>query len=155
MTPERPDALQPQPGRAWTVRIDGWQPFTLNQLLHCHWQVRRRLKRHDADILAAALGNANVPRATGKRTVGLEILLGPRQRGADPDAYWKSLLDGLKKAGAIVDDSRRWCSLKDVTYTRAPKHGAIITLADVLHEPPPIAEAPVSDSPTIPNEERL
>ena len=45
---------------------------------------------------------AGIPRATGRRRVSLHIVLAPRQRAGDPDAFWKSTLDALV-AEAIGD----------------------------------------------------
>jgi hypothetical protein len=59
-------------------------------------------------------------------------LLGPRQRGADPDAYWKSLLDALVHAGLLVDDSPKWCELGPVRFERECRRKPAIQLELML-----------------------
>lgn len=122
----------------WYVRIDGWQPATLNRLLNSHWTTRSRMKKHDAEIIAASVLGADVPKAETKRRVGLEIILGPRQRGADSDAYWKSVLDALVKCGALHDDSKEWCELGEVKYTRGVRPGTVIVLENCESPKPTI-----------------
>jgi hypothetical protein len=121
-------------GERWHVRIDGWQPTTLNTLTNCHWATRNRLKKHDAAIIKVSCLGADVPQAETARRVSLEIVLGPRQRGADRDAYWKTTLDALVKCGALVDDSPAWCELGEVTYRRGERRGCVIVLENLRAE---------------------
>lgn len=74
---------------------------------------------------------AHVPKAAGKRRVKLTIVLGPRQRGGDPDAYWKSTLDALARAGLILDDNRQGVELASVAYERGTRKATVIGLTDV------------------------
>lgn len=111
------------------IKINGWHPTRLNKLLG-DWRRSSRLKKSDRDNIALEMRRHGVVPATGCRRVRLEIVLGPRQRGGDPDAYWKSLLDGLKACGAIVDDRPGCVELGEVTYSRGAK-GCVIILADV------------------------
>lgn len=114
------------------ITIGGWHPARLNQWDGRHWAVRAKAKQDDRIVIdLACRANALVTQATGKRRVSLEIVLGPRQRGCDPDAYWKSLLDGLKHAGAILDDRKECVELGTVTYSRGPRKATKITLEDV------------------------
>ena len=145
MSNRRPDpsALGPLPPGAkvlgvrlpdagpWAVEIDGFQPATLNSLLHCHWAVKAKRKARDRRVIACAVSLAGVPRGARKRRVGLVVTLGPRQRGPDVDAYWKSALDALVAAGALVDDSPAWCELRPVEYVRGPAKATRITLEDI------------------------
>lgn len=117
--------------KTWFVRIDNWQPTRLNQLLNCQWRKNARLKKTDAAIIAVSILGADVPRAEIKRRVSVEIILGPRQRAADPDAYWKSLLDGLVVCGALVDDSRTWCELGSVSFQRGKRRARILKLENI------------------------
>lgn len=122
------------PEHRWFVRIDNWHPCRLNELIHAHWAKAARKKRIDRDILALAVAGAGVPAARGKRRVGLEITLGPRRRAADPDAYWKGLLDGLVHCGALVNDSPAWVELLPVQYLRGGRNATVLFLADVPEE---------------------
>lgn len=115
----------------WFVRIDGWHPARLNELLNVHWATRHRRKRADANIIACSVHGADVPRATSPRSVALEIILAPGQRAADPDAYWKALLDGLVKCGALKDDSRHWCQLGPIAFVRGSRAATVIRLANL------------------------
>jgi Holliday junction resolvase RusA-like endonuclease len=69
-------------------------------------------------------------KATGKRRVTITIILGPRQRGADPDAYFKAVGDALVDCGALVDDSRKWVEWMPVRYDRGKNTGCMIELED-------------------------
>jgi hypothetical protein len=110
--------------------IDNWHPATLNQLLAGRWHAYK-LKKADKKLLGFCLLESPIPKARGKRRVSLEITLAPRQRAADPDAYWKSLLDALKSHGLVRDDSRTWCELGGVTFARGERKSTTIVLEDV------------------------
>lgn len=118
----------------WRIKIDGWQPTPLNQLLNGHWAVAAKKKRADRDSVAIGCIQAGLPPATGKRRVSLQIVLGPRQRSCDPDAYWKSLLDALVWCKALVDDRRQCVELEPVRFGRGPVMGCVITLTDAPEE---------------------
>lgn len=127
----------------WYIRIDGWHPTKLNQMLNArHWSIAHRAKKHDANVIALAVLGAGVEKAKRQRRVSLEIVLAPRQRGGDCDAYWKSLLDGLVKCGALKDDNRQWCELGELTFSRGPRKATVICLED-LYEPKPVISAAV------------
>ena len=113
-----------------TLTIPGWRPATLNELLSGHWRKAARLKKQDAEIIAAACWMARLPKAAGKRRVSLRLTLPPRQRRWDKDALWKSLLDGLVKAGALVNDSPNWCEPGEVVYQRGDRLVTEIILED-------------------------
>ena len=63
----------------------------------------------------------------------IPILLKPRQRGGDTDAYWKSCLDALCQAELLVDDNRQHVELCPVQYRRATDAtwGTAIFLEDI------------------------
>jgi hypothetical protein len=86
-------------GQRYQIVIPRWRPTLLNKLLGCHWGTRTRLKRHDAELLAAYARAAGVPRATGRRRVSLRVTLGPGQWAPDPDSLWKSCSTGWCAAG--------------------------------------------------------
>jgi hypothetical protein len=113
------------------LTIEGWHPCRLNELLGC-WQRRARLKRADRQLVTGYAVMQRIPRATGKRRVSLLLTLAPGQRGADPDAYWKSLLDALVHAGLLLDDSRQAVELGPVRFARGPAAATEITLADMV-----------------------
>jgi Holliday junction resolvase RusA-like endonuclease len=117
----------------WTVIIPDWHPVSVNVLLGASFARGRgarfaaaKRKRQDAEILAAYCHAAGVPKAKGPRVVRLTIGLAPRQRACDSDNYMKSLLDGLRKCGAIVDDSPKWCRVEWAGTTRGVKETVVV-----------------------------
>lgn len=115
----------------WTLRIPGWHPAPLNRIMHGHWSNGARLKKTDRQQIALACQVGGVPAAEGRRAVSLLLVLGKGQRACDPDAYQKSLLDGLVHAGALRNDSHNWVEWRNVRYARGDVMEAIITLEDV------------------------
>lgn len=104
---------------AYVIHIPDWQPATKNKLkAGRHWAVGHRLKKADAAIISAYCRLASIPPATTKRRVRLLVILAPRQRGCDPDAYDLSLLDGLQRCGALKNDNRQWCEKIPTEYAR-------------------------------------
>lgn len=115
----------------WTVGIPGWHPRRVNEWDGRHWASRSRAKKSDRQVVALCCLAARVPPASCRRRVTLTITLGPRQRGADPDSYWKSLLDALVACGALRDDRKEWVELAPVRYDRGPARASRITLEDL------------------------
>jgi hypothetical protein len=110
--------------------VPGWHPARLNQLLG-HWARAHRLKKTDGEIIALHAHLAGIPRASGRRRVSLTITLAPRQRAGDPDCYWKSALDGLVRAGLLVDDNRQNVELGPVEFDRGPARATTVLLEEV------------------------
>jgi hypothetical protein len=108
--------------------IPRWHPATVNQLLG-HWAKAHRLKRSDRALIAAY--GRQVPKATEPRRVQLTIVLQAAQRAADPDAYFKSSLDGLVHAGLLIDDNRQHVELMPVRFDRSTDWGTLIDLEDI------------------------
>jgi hypothetical protein len=117
--------------QTWKLVVENWQPMTANQRERRHWRARSHRMRVDRDLLAGLALFQGIPRAHGRRRVDLTIVLGPRQTGADPDAWWKSTLDALVGAGLLLDDRRRWVQLGDVNYERGTRRATTITLTDL------------------------
>ena len=66
-----------------------------------------------------------------QKVSGNEIL-DKGQRGADPDAYNKSLNDALVHSKLLVNDNRQYVENAPATYSRDPKSwGSKITLEDM------------------------
>lgn len=117
--------------RRHEVKIEGWHPTKLNTLKAVHWAVEGRMKYADACVIGGELRRSGVLRGMTRRRVGLVIVLEKGQRGGDGDAYWKSLLDGLKRCGALVDDNRQHCELSVVQYERQSIMSTRIILEDL------------------------
>lgn len=98
--------------------IPDWHPARLNQWDGQHWAKRAKLKKADREFIAVYAHQQEIPKAASKRRVSLVLTLGKRQRGGDPDSYWKSVLDGLVHSGLLVDDSKEWVELGTVDYAR-------------------------------------
>ena len=111
--------------------LPGWHPTPLNRLLRGHWGRGAALKKADRERVFWESRAQAIPKASGQRRVSLVLTLGPRQRGCDVDAYWKSLLDALTFARLIVDDGPRWCEIGEVTYERGECRGCVVILEDV------------------------
>lgn len=113
---------------SWTLELNG-HTARLNELMAGIGKKIRLRKRDDAWILAACRSVGMVP-AEGKRRVTLTVILGPRQH-ADEDCWLKSLLDSLKRAGAIKNDSPRWLEWGGTTQVRGAKPGMRVVIEDV------------------------
>ena len=114
----------------YTVAIPNWHPTRLNTLLNLHWAAANRMKHSDAQVIGVYCYQCKVPKAAGKRRVGLEIILGKGQRGGDPDAYFKVVCDALVRLGYLKDDNRQWLDLEPVKYSRGMK-ATVITITDL------------------------
>ena len=108
------------------------QPPTLNALMRGKLRDRMRLSRQWRDMVTIlARYRDGIPPAACKRRVTLTIVLGPRQRGADPDAYQTATADALKSAGLLRDDSRRWVEWAPLRYERGEAPACVIELEDI------------------------
>lgn len=124
--------------RSHRLVIDHWRPTSYNELhkKHWHWGKAHRRKKGDFSLIKAHALLAGVPAALGKRRVSLVITLTARMRQADPDAYWKSLLDALVRARLLVNDTATFVELGSVTY--APERGRLSTTI-VLEDLEPVS----------------
>lgn len=114
------------------VTIPDWLPPRLNQVRGRHWRAEYRAKKQAAEIVGAYAQQASVPRAKGRRRISLTITLGKGHRQPDRDAYDKVLLDALKRAGLILDDSDRGLEGRmEVEFSRGPTNRTEIFLEDI------------------------
>lgn len=122
-----PEGLGPEglPKR-WVCQVSGHPP-TLNQLMRGKLRIRMRLSRLWREVVAEHW--SGLP-AAGKRRVGITIVMGPGQRGADPDAYYKGTGDALVACGALRGDSKEWVQWKPVQYRRGEFSETFIELED-------------------------
>jgi hypothetical protein len=116
----------------WTITLPR-HVHRNNELTGCHWATKAKRKKADRELVTLLCRAAGVPPADGKRRVSLVVVLGPRQRRGDADCpFWKSLLDALVCAGALVDDSPKWCEAAEpVAYRRGRTAGMVVHLEDV------------------------
>lgn len=114
--------------------LERWHPTTLNTLMAGHWAKGHRKKKLDGEVVAAECLRHGLRPAQGPRKVSLHLIVPPKARRCDRDAFWKVALDCLKRAGAIVDDSPNYCTPGAVTYSRsesAEHWGTLVYLEDV------------------------
>lgn len=111
------------------IEIPDWRPARINEFVHKHWAVGHRKKKADRDMLA--MYSRGKPKPEWARQVDMEITLKGKQQEADPDSYWKSLLDGLVHAGMLIDDRGMFCRLGQVTYKRGDATHTTIILTDL------------------------
>lgn len=110
------------------IIIKNYHPPRLNELMHGHWSSGAKLKKQCTHMIAAY--SRHIPKAACKRKVELLMQMAPRQRCADVDAYWKSVLDSLVKCGILVDDHPKHCEIMPVVYGRGEFKQTIIRLYD-------------------------
>ena len=114
--------------------IPQWRPPLVNEWRGKHWSVAHKLRRATTDLLALYALTQGVPKATGRRRVSVEILLAPRMRRPDRDAFDKLFLDAMVAAGLLLDDGDRGLAGRvEVTFRRVPaaEWGTIITVEDL------------------------
>lgn len=113
--------------------VERWEPARLNRVMRGHWSNGHRLKKADRELVAVEASRHFLKAADGPRSVALHLVVPPGRRKPDPDSLWKSLLDALKAARLIVDDTPRLCRPVGVTYSRAEGKGwgAFIIIEDL------------------------
>ncbi len=115
----------------YTIIIPDFTPCLLNKLLGSNRFKAARLKRDDAQMIGFYALKANVPRATGKRRVEIEVTVAGPGRTIDPDGVLKSLLDALVTAGMLVDDSSKWCEWETPIILRGTARETKLILEDL------------------------
>src|SRR5262249_2531686 len=118
----------------YTLMVPTWYPPLCNRWRGRHWSVAHRLRKQAVALLGVYALQQHVPRATGRRRVSVEIVLAPRQRQPDCDAYDKLLLDSLGAVGLLVDDREPGLAARvEVTFRRgqADDWGTVLYLTDV------------------------
>lgn len=124
-------AIGPLAKGEYVIEMPDWHPSPLNKLLG-HWRLPAKRKKQDREMVWAYVKQAKIPLdSQTKRSIELTIVLGPKQRACDPDAYFKSLCDALVHAMAIWDDSREYCELQPVKFERGARKATRIVLRDI------------------------
>src|SRR5215475_8334617 len=118
---------------SYTLRIPRWRPPLANAWRGRHWSVAHRLRKEASAMLATYARLQAIPPATGPRRASLEIVLAPRQRRPDRDAFDKLLLDAMVSTGLLLDDSDRGLSGRlEIAFRRgtADDWGTVLYLTD-------------------------
>jgi hypothetical protein len=113
------------------LTLPDYHPPTLNQLTRGTRRDRIALGVEVRQMVGAYCYLQKVRLATGKRRVTIIITLAKGQRAADVDAYHKGILDALRCAGLLRDDSRQWCELAPVQFERGERRMTRIVLEDL------------------------
>lgn len=113
----------------YRILIPDWHPATVNKLLDGHWSKAGRLKKADFKIIWTY--SRQIPPAVKKRIVNIKLHIAGAGRTADPDAYFKSVLDALVRCKLLRDDSATWCQLGDVEFERGYVKATEIELVDL------------------------
>lgn len=118
---------------AQMLEINGWQPTTTNRLLRANRYERSRLIYQDAEMILRFAQSHGIIRAVARRRVTLVIRYNQHTKSGrvDPDALYKSGLDGLVQAGLLVDDDHEWCELGTPRYEIAQRKGIVFILEDL------------------------
>ena len=116
----------------YELTVPNWMPTPLNEFLRMHWSRRRKALAEAADFFALYAKLAGVPPATTPRRVTFTFRTtgGRGAKAGDQDARYKVGLDGLVRAGLLVDDDDRWCQLQPRKKERGPK-ATVVLLEDV------------------------
>ena len=118
------------------ILIERFVPITLNRSVGRHWSKLAKIKRQTADLITVSA--ANVRKVSDQyrpvRRLAFEVRCARVGRLPDPDNVLKAMLDALKTARIIVDDSSAWVVWSMPTIVRAKKGEVpctVITIEDV------------------------
>jgi Holliday junction resolvase RusA-like endonuclease len=106
----------------YIITIPHWTPTSVNQQAKGHWSQFYKKKTADKQLMAYYCREQRIPGARGKRMVHTYMILEPKPgRKVDPDNVMKVLLDSLKHARMIIDDSDKWCDWTKPTVEKGTK----------------------------------
>lgn len=118
------------PPSCWTIRIPDWHPPSENLWTGRHWSVKAKIKKVATAIVTLWVRRAGIPPAEKRRRVWLHLVMAPGQRMPDAENLWKAGLDALKNAGALKNDSPKWCAAERPTFSRGERAETFITVED-------------------------
>lgn len=104
----------------------------LNDLMFAKIWTRIKLSKECRELVAWY--GKDVPKATAPRRVSLTVVMRPRMRPCDVDAFNKALLDSLASAGLILGDRPGQCeigSLEQRPAAEGEEWGSLIVLEDL------------------------
>jgi hypothetical protein len=115
----------------YVLVIPRWQPPRKNQLMRGKLKTRMRLERVTRNIICGYCLLNRMPLAQGPREVRLTVVLGPGQRGGDPDSYMMALGDALVQAKMLIDDNRQYVRWAPTEYERGLERATRVELIDL------------------------
>lgn len=115
----------------YLLTIPAFTPRRVNEWSGRHWKVKHRMRKEMTELFRAYALQQRIPEATRPRRVSLTVYGWPRGSMPDPDAFWKLLLDALKQAWLLRDDSAAWCELGPVRCVRSMERRTEIELVDL------------------------
>jgi Holliday junction resolvase RusA-like endonuclease len=110
--------------------IPGWRPVSVNRLIGFHFGKIKKLKDKDKVALAASFLVSGIPRAKGRRRVGMTLFFPGKSKRGDSDNYNKSARDAMVACGMIVDDSDKWAVFTEPVLAEGKK-ATLISLEDL------------------------
>lgn len=126
-----------EPGKKHEFFIPQWRPATVNQIYGNgprFWKGASLKKRDRRMVEWHIPRSAKIdPSRPVFRRVHMVLRFAKGERRPDRDNVWKSVLDALKHAGAIQNDSPIWCDHTPVVMERTTDgtNGTIIILEDL------------------------
>lgn len=115
-----------------TIEIPDYTPPLLNQFVGKHWAIGAKLKKECRQFIAVY--GRDVPKATGRRMVRLDVWGWPKGRRPDRDAFDKATLDGLTACGLLTDDSAKWLEGRMLVEIHpSAERKTLITLEDCYY----------------------
>lgn len=112
------------------IYIPNWHPASVNKLMG-HWASASKIKNADMQMMAMYALKAKVPPADGKRRLEITLKINTAGRTPDPDNFYKSVCDGLKRCGYIKDDSGTWLEITPTKFERGKDMATILILEDM------------------------
>jgi hypothetical protein len=100
--------------------IDGFLPYSLNRDMRGKIKRRCEIERATREIVAAETHRQGVPAATTARSVELHVTFPEGRSRPDPDNLGKLILDAMKNAGLLIDDSFEFCCFLPPVYYLGP-----------------------------------
>ncbi len=120
----------------WMIELANTLPMSMNERERAHWRTRARELFNITDAITWLALAQRIPKATGPRSVRVEIVKGPNSHHRDDPgnlpARAKSILDALVSLDYLAGDNDRWLTGLEVVESRSLQGPMVrVTIADV------------------------